>query len=101
MTRRQQYDIAIRITKEYIWDLPEPECTWPKRQFDQKRFAIWSANELLKRLSKPSKKDVWDLIEEVVYEMDYYSVENDLYSFMFSVAHDTVLDIYDRILAAI
>ena len=40
-------------------------------------------------------------MEEMVYEMDYYSVENDLYSFMFSVAHDTVLDIYDRILAAI
>lgn len=95
------YDEILFSIIEYVADLNMPKNHWNKELFEQRCYSIWAAKELYYELAKNDDKPAETVIEEFIDRMDKYSCKNIETSFMFSVAKDTALDIYDLVCCTI
>lgn len=91
---------AIFIVQNYIRELGEPYKSLRRAHFRQKSHSIWAAEEILTRILT-SGKDPISVVEDFARSTDQYSCIDGSASYMFSVAHDTAMDILDRILGII
>lgn len=94
--------MAEMIIKDYIADLPEPNCRcrFRRAHFSQRSYSIWAAEEVLRTIRK--RKDVSPIyaVEEFVNRMEYFACKRPSTSYIFSVAYDIGIDILDILIAA-
>lgn len=93
--------MAEMIIKDYIADLPEPNCRcrFRRAHFSQRSYSIWAAEEVLRTIRK--RKDVSPIyaVEEFVNRMEYFACKRPSTSYIFSVAYDIGIDILDILIA--
>ena len=89
---------AIPVVQEYLKRIGDQISPCYGYTFKQESCSRWAANEILKLLKK--EKDIPPLLilEKFAAQMDSFSCLNRNTSFIFSVAHDTAMDIIDNLL---
>lgn len=94
--REEQIDYIIK----YMITLPHINYNeyWDKEIFQQKVYSIWATQELLNDINNQPTCSVLSIIEKFINRMDEYSLKNKKTSLMFSIAYDTAMDIYDKLL---
>lgn len=89
---------AIRIIESYISRMRVPRRRLKKQQFAQRSYSLWAAEEVLHYVKCRNDISPTAAVEEFIRMMDEYSCINPETSYLFSVAKDTALDIYDHLI---
>ena len=71
---------------------------WDKELFQQKVYSIWAIQKLLYKIDHEPRVPVMFILERFIDTMNRYSLKNEKTSLMFSIAYDTAMDIYDKLL---
>lgn len=95
------YERALQLIESYIWDLPEPCSRMKKDRFAQYSYMRWAVDELYDFVEKHPDIPPLESVEMFITKMDNYIYVNKNNSFIFSVARDIALDVFDVLMAAI
>lgn len=92
----------INAIKEYIYNIDEPECWWPKSEFNRVSYKKWAANEVLIFVLSHTDWTPTRSVEEFKYAMAKYmykpTYQQDVTE-IFSIAYETADDISDILTA--
>lgn len=88
------------IVKDYIADIKDPRCNYKREKFMQLSYSKWAAEEVLRTIRKRKDLSPIECVEYFTSKVDQYSLEHSKSSYIFSVAYDISMDIYDILLAA-
>ena len=67
----------IRVIIDYISEyLPEPQSTWPKKEFERVAYCRWAANEILKSLYNNPNWTAIRVVEEFKCQMGNYIMKS-------------------------
>lgn len=94
---------AIRFISNYIqFSLATRQLhrVMTEAEFAQHSYSEWAAKECLRYIHRYPEMDVLDAIDMFADKMNNYCLEHDNpeCSWMFSVAYDTAMNIYDQLL---
>lgn len=101
------YEKAIVTVQQYIEEhLFKPRSNWPTDEFAKRSYSRWIAEEILERFIAESERlpshisdrerlTPIEIIEELVYDLDYYSGRSYYGRFqnIFNIAKETAIDI--------
>lgn len=91
-------DTVIHFLEGYIIDLENsPVCIF-SNGFALYSYSKWAAKELLEFIRERDDISAESAIVLFIKKMDEYSCMNSAASYIFSIAHDTALDILDKLI---
>lgn len=92
---------AIKFIKNYI-QFTQSEMQlhrlMTEDEFAQHSYTVWASKECLRYINRYPTLDVLDAVASFVETMDSYCLKNEANNWMFSVAYDAAMNIYDQLL---
>lgn len=89
---------AILKILNYIKNMEKPNGCCSRELLAKRSYSRWCAYEILNLVRDNPTMAAVGLVEEFVRKLDGWSCVNSKTSLMFSVAHDTAVDILDHLL---
>lgn len=86
------YDEILFSIIDYMNEI-EKASFWNKELFEQQVYSIWAAKEIYILLYENEDEHPAQVVERYAKKMDEYSCRHGEKSIMFSIAHDTAIEI--------